>query len=188
MAKLLMFNSVTLDGYFCGPDGDLSWAHVNASDKEWSDFVHGNAGGDSRLLFGRVTYDMMRSFWPTPAAAQVDPVLADRMNNHQKVVFSRTMTEATWTNTRLIKDDLVGEVRRLKADGGPDMTILGSGSVVSQLTGAGLIDDFQLVVVPIVLGAGTPLFADVGARRDLQLTSSRAFSNGRVVLSYTRRG
>jgi dihydrofolate reductase len=175
---------VTLDGYFAGPNGDLSWAHEENRDPDWNAFVEGNASGESRLLFGRVTYDMMNGYWPTPAAAQNDPVLAERMNNSPKVVFSRTMEKPTWKNTTLIKGDIVDAVRALKSDGGLDMAILGSGSIASQLAQAGLIDEFQLVMFPMVLGDGKQLFDGVGKRLDLQLKKTRTFANGRVVLFY----
>jgi dihydrofolate reductase len=184
MSKLIVFESVTLDGYFAGPNGDVSWAHDTTPDPEWSAFIEGNASGESRLLFGRVTYDMMNSYWPTPMAEKNDPVVAERMNNLQKVVFSRTMTHATWKNTRVLNGDIVEEVRKLKDDGGPDMAILGSGSIASQLAAAGLIDEFQLVMFPIVLGGGRRLFEAVAKRFDLALKSTRRFASGRVVLFY----
>jgi len=110
--KLVVFNSVSLDGYFTDHRGDMSWAH--RQDKEWNDFVQGNASGGGELLFGRVTYDMMNSFWPTPIAAEQFPVVAEQMNKLPKVVFSRSMREPTWNNTRLFNDDLVGNIKKLK--------------------------------------------------------------------------
>lgn len=187
MAKLLVFNSVTLDGYFAGPNGDMSWAHEGSDDAEWQAFVAGNASGDSRLLFGRVTYDMMAGYWPTPMAAQNDPVVAERMNSLRKLVASRTMETPAWKNTTVIKGDLVSEVRKLKSDGGPDIAILGSGSVTSQLAQAGVIDEFQLVMCPVVLGSGKQLFRDISKRIDLTLKSTRSFANGKTVLFYEPR-
>jgi dihydrofolate reductase len=107
MPRLIVFNSVTLDGYFTDKDGDMSWAH-RQSDPEWDEFVEGNASGGGVLVFGRVTYEMMKSFWPTPAALQHFPVVAERMNSLPKVVFSRTLGQADWNNTKLVKDDLAG--------------------------------------------------------------------------------
>ena len=89
MPRVVVFNSVSVDGFFTTPDGDLTWAHKN--DPEWNAFVGENAGGSGRLLFGRVTYDMMVSYWPTPAAAKNDPAVAEGMNNLQKIVVSRTL-------------------------------------------------------------------------------------------------
>ena len=184
MPKLLVFESVSVDGYFTDSKNDMSWAHAGAQDPEWIEFVSGNASGNGRLLFGRVTYQQMASFWPTPQAAERMPAVAKGMNQMPKVVFSRTLPEATWQNTTLIKDDLVEAVRKLKTDSGPDMCILGSGSIVSQLSSAGLVDAFQIVTVPIVLGAGRTLFE---SNLLLKLTNSRAFGNGNVVNSYEPR-
>ena len=185
MRKLSVFESVSLDGYFAGPNGDLSWAH-RAPDPEWNEFVAGNASGGGALVFGRVTYDMMVSYWPTPVAAKNDPVVAARMNQLPKIVFSRTMKQASWNNTRLVKGDIVAETRKLKAEPGESMTILGSGSIVAQLAQAGLIDDFSFVVTPVALGKGRTLFEGIREHLPLKLTNTRAFKNGNVVLSYQR--
>ena len=121
MPKLHVFNQVTLDGYFAGPNGDLSWAHKQ--DPEWDEFVAGNASGGGTLLFGRVTYEMMAAFWPTPEAAKAFPAVAEGMNKAQKVVFSRTLDKVSWKNTRLVKDGMAAEVRKMKSQPGKDMTI-----------------------------------------------------------------
>jgi dihydrofolate reductase len=184
MRKLIVFNQVSLDGYIADAKGDMSWAHK--SDPEWNAFASQNASGDGALLFGRVTYDMMAAWWPTPAALQAMPAVAEGMNRMQKVVFSRTMTKASWQNTTLVKDDIAGAVRKMKAGSGPGIVILGSGSIVAQLTAAGLIDEYQLVVHPVVLGAGKTMFAGLKENVRLKLASSRTFKNGNVVLSYRR--
>jgi dihydrofolate reductase len=183
MRKLLAFTSVSIDGYFADVDGDMSWAHGRPDDEEWNAFVAGNASGGGQLLFGRVTYEMMASYWPTPMADEQNPVVAKHMNGLSKVVFSKTLEEASWSNTKLVKGDLTTEVRRMKEEPGEGMAILGSGSIVSQLAEAGLIDEFQIVVVPIILGDGKKLF-DVGDRLNMKLRSARSFKNGNVVLSY----
>ena len=184
MPRLTMFESVSLDGFFTDARGDMSWAHGARDDAEWNAFVSGNASGGGTLLFGRVTYDMMASFWPTPFAAEQMPVVARRMNEGSKVVFSRSMTSASWQNTRVVNDDPIAEVRRLKAGPSNDMAILGSGSIVAQLASAGLIDEYQLVVAPIILGAGRTLFEGMPAMRRLRRTKTREFSNGNVVSYY----
>jgi dihydrofolate reductase len=112
------------------------------------------------------------------------PVVAERMNNLPKIVFSRTMEKASWSNTRLIKGDLVAETRKLKSEPGQDMVIMGSGSIVAQLTAAGLIDEFDLALVPIMLGSGRTLFEGVTTRPALRRTQSRSFENGAVFLRY----
>ena len=182
MRKLSVFENVSLDGFFVDAANDMSWAHKH--DAEWNAFASGNAGGDGALLFGRVTYQMMAGFWPTAEAAQMLPDVAAGMNRMPKYVASRTLDRAEWTNTTLLRGDIVDEVRALKAAPGPDLVILGSGSIVSQLAQAGLIDEFQLVVNPVVLGRGRTLFATVAQRIDLRCTRSRSFSNGNQVLWY----
>lgn len=185
--KLGAFIHISLDGYYCDPRGDMSFAHKPPDDAEWNDFVTGNASGGGVLLFGRTTYDMMAAWWPTPMAAKAMPEVAARMNAMPKIVFSRTMTSADWSNTTVVKDDLVGTVRRMKDETGPDMVILGSGSIVEQLAGAGLIDTFQVVVNPVALGDGKSLFSGLTGRLDLVLTNTRVFGNGSVVLWYAPR-
>jgi dihydrofolate reductase len=184
MGKLVVFNSVSLDGYFTDQNGDMSFAHNKNTDAEWDEFVSGNARGGGVLLFGRVTYQMMASFWPTPMAAQIMPVVAERMNNLSKVVFSRTLDKASWNNTRLVKSDLLGEVRKMKTESEEGMAIMGSGSIVSQLAPHGVIDEFQIVMIPHVLGRGRTLFEGMTAKMPLKLTNSRAFKNGNVLLCY----
>jgi dihydrofolate reductase len=184
MRQLTVFNHATLDGYFTDANNDMSWAHRNSDDAEWTAFVSGNASSGGELLFGRVTYDLMASYWPTPLATKNDPVVAERMNALPKVVFSRTLTKPTWRNTRLVNGDIEAAVRGMKAEPGDGMVIMGSGTIVSQLAQAGLIDVFQIVVNPIVLGKGRSMFADVRRKLDLKLTQSRAFQNGKVVLTY----
>src|SRR5271169_5231997 len=138
MRRLIVFNQVSLDGYFVDGNGDMSWAHKQ--DAEWNAFVAENASGGGELVFGRITYEMMASFWPTPHAIQNMPIVAEGMNQAPKVVFSRTLDKATWNNTKLVKGDIAAEVRRMKKEPGKHrgahaqhMAIFGSGSIVSQL-------------------------------------------------------
>ena len=182
MRKLVVFNTVTLDGYFTALNGDMSWAH--SDDAEWNAFVADNAKGGGALVFGRITYELMIQYWPTPLAAQQNPAVAERMNNLSKIVFSRTLDTVSWNNTTLVKGDVAAEMRKLKQAPGEDMVILGSGSIVAQLAQAGLIDEFQIVVKPVVLGAGRTMFDGVKAKLTLKLTTSRTFGNGNVFLRY----
>ena len=184
MRRLAVFNSVTLDGYFTGRNGDLAWAHRDAEDPEFSAFVAENAKGGGQLLFGRKTYEMMVSYWPTPQAMRDNPDVAQGMNRLPKVVFSRTLASAQWSNTSLVQGDPVEAVRQLKREGGPEMVIMGSGTIVSLLARAGLIDEYQIVVVPVVLGAGRTMFDGLDTEHPLTLTRSRVFPRGRVFLSY----
>jgi dihydrofolate reductase len=184
MRRLAVFNSITLDGYFTGRNGDLAWAHRDAEDPEFNAFVAENAKGGGQLLFGRKTYEMMVGYWPTPQAMRDNPDVAREMNQLPKVVFSRTLPKAEWSNTTLVKTDPVEAVRQLKRESGPEMVIMGSGTIVSLLARAGLIDEYQVVVVPVVLGVGRTMFEGLEADRALTLTRSRVFPRGRVFLSY----
>ncbi|MGO9481760.1 MAG: dihydrofolate reductase family protein [Candidatus Kryptoniota bacterium] len=185
MRTLAVFNMISLDGYFVDANGDMSWAHSDRSnDAEFNEFIKNNASGGGELLFGRKTYDLMVSHWPTPEAKKNDPVVAEGMNSMAKVVFSRKMDKATWNNTKLVKENMVDEVRKMKQESGKGMVILGSGEIVSQLAQEGLIDQYQILVIPIVLGKGRTMFEGIKDRFKLKLTKSRAFANGNVFLSY----
>jgi len=160
----------------------MNWAHKQ--DAEWNAFVSGNASGGGVLVFGRITYQLMESYWPTPMAMQNSPAVAKGMNEMPKIVFSRTLDSASWSNTKLLKGDLATEVRNLKKESGPNMVILGSGAIVSQLAQENLIDEYQLAVSPIVLGRGRTLFEGLKEKLNLKLTSSRTFGNGTVFACY----
>ena len=182
MSKLNVFEMVSLDGFIADPNGDMSWAHKH--DPENDEFVAENSSGEGPLLFGRRTYEMMVSFWPTPMAAQLMPKVAERMNARPKLVVSSTLEGPTWNNTTVIRGDLLETIGALKLQPGPDLTILGSASVVRQL--AALVDGWSLVINPIVLGSGLSLFADLPAPLPLRRTGTRAFGNGNVLVSYER--
>lgn len=184
MRRLKAFEHVSLDGYFVDGQGDMRWAYRPEPDAEWDAFVAGNAGGEATLVFGRVTYQMMASYWPTPLAMQQQPKVAKRMNALDKLVFSRSLDEADWQNTQMIKGEAVAEMQKLKRGGGTDMVILGSGTLVAELAAAGLIDDYQLVVNPRAIGGGRTLFQGLPRHLALKLTKTRAFNNGNVVLDY----
>jgi len=182
--NLIMFNQLSLDGYFVDPHGDMSWAHNPELDEEWDAFVEGNARGGGMLVFGRITHDLMASYWPTPLAEQNAPVVAEHMNSLPKVVFSRTLRESPWANTTMLPGDPATEVRRLKNGSGPDMAIMGSGTIVTRLAAEDLIDQYQFVIVPVVIGAGRPLFQGLTVKLNLRLSDTRSFDNGNVLLTY----
>lgn len=184
MSKLIVFNHVSLDGYFVDAEGSMNWAKAGNNDPEYQAFVSENASGGGKLLFGRVTYELMIKYWPTPMAKEHQPVVADGMNRMPKVVFSRTMEHASWNNTTVVKGDIVAAVRKMKEEPGPGMAILGSGSIVSQLAPHGLIDEYQMVVNPIILGKGRTMFEGVKNVLDLKLGKTRTFKSGKVYVCY----
>ena len=181
MRKLTVFNLMTLDGYIAGQGGDISWHNV---DEEFQELAKAASNSGNTLLFGRVTYELMAGFWPTPEAIRVDPIVAAGMNKSEKIVFSRTLQKADWNNTRLVKDDMLVEVRRLKQGAGKDLTVLGSGSIVAQLAGEGLIDEYQVLLNPVVIGTGKTMFEGLKNRLALKLVRTRTFVNGNVLLTY----
>lgn len=181
--RVTVFNQVSLDGYICDPQGDMQWAK-RGDDPEWREFTSGNVQGESILVFGRVTYDLMAGFWPTPRAQASLPEVARRMNGSEKLVFSRTLKRADWAHTRVARRGPVAEIRRLKAEPGPHLTVLGSGQIVAQLAQAGLVDFLMVVVIPVVLGGGRTMFGGVKGRPEFQLISTRGFQNGNVLLCY----
>ncbi|WP_153797903.1 dihydrofolate reductase family protein [Foetidibacter luteolus] len=181
MGKLTVFNFMTLDGYFQGLDGDISW---HRHGQEESQFASDSMKPGGTLVFGRKTYEMMACYWPTPMAIETMPDVAAGMNNAQKIVFSKTLDEAGWQNTRLIKRDMIDEMKRLKWEQPGDMTILGSGSLVTQFAEAGLVDEFGFMIDPVAIGGGSPVFANVKHKLDLELIDSRTFKSGTVLLTY----
>ncbi len=181
MRKLTVFNLVTLDGYFAGQDGDISWHNV---DEEFQELANEASNSGNTLLFGRVTYELMAGYWPTPEAIKNDPIVAQGMNSAAKIVFSRTLNKVDWNNTRLVKNDMLSEIRKLKQESGKDLTVLGSGSIVSQLAQERLIDEYQVLLNPVVIGKGKTMFEGVKDRFSLKLTKTRVFGNGNVLLYY----
>ncbi len=181
MRKLLEFNMVSLDGYFEGPNRDISWHTV---DDEFNEYAVDMLNSVDMLLFGRVTYELMAGYWPSPDALRDDPLVAERMNNLPKVVFSRTLSKADWQNTRLVKDNIERYIKKMKEQPGKDLVILGSGSIVSEFARRGLIDEHRIMVNPVVLGRGTPLFTGIKEKMNLKLLKTRTFKSGNVLFRY----
>ncbi len=184
MSKLQVFDTISLDGYFTDAENSEQFAHEGPKDSEFEEFTKKNASGGGALLMGRKTYEGMIKFWPTPAAMEQMPVVAKGMNAMQKYVASKTLRDPTWQNTQVLDGDLTGEVESLKKTSPKTITILGSGSIVAALTEFGLIDEYQIVVTPVVLGAGRSLFEGVTKRPTLKLLESRSFKNGKTFLHY----
>ena len=182
MGKLIVFNFITLNGFFQGEHGDLSW---HKHDGEEGDFSKESLQANATLLFGRTTYEMMAGYWPTKEALKNDRAVAEGMNRAEKIVFSRTLKKADWQNTTIIKDNIAAEIRKRKQDSEKDMTILGSGSIVNFFTEKGLIDAYEIMIDPVILGKGTPIFKGLKVQPTLKLTATRTFKSGVVLHSYT---
>jgi dihydrofolate reductase len=181
MRKLILFNLISVDGFFAGPNGEIDWHNV---DEAFSDFAIDQLNSTDGLLFGRVTYQMMASYWPSPDAVKDDPIVAGKMNALPKFVFSRTLDKAEWNNTRLVKENAAEEISKLKNQPGKDLFLFGSADLASSLTPRGLIDEYRILVNPVVLGQGKPLFKNARERLHLKLASTRTFPSGNILLVY----
>ena len=177
MARLIMWNLMTLDGFVEGPNRDISW-HEDVWGEELDRLSTEQLNAAGGLLFGRVTYELMAGHWPNATGA-----VAEFMNAAPKYVFSRTLQQSAWNNTRMFSADVVDTVTQLKRDAPKDLFLFGSADLASHLIPHGLIDEFRIAVNPIILGGGTPLFKQ-GDRTKLKLLDSRALSTGIVILRY----
>ncbi|HEY3313489.1 MAG TPA: dihydrofolate reductase family protein [Anaerolineales bacterium] len=185
MRKVYLFNLISLDGFFEGPNHDINWHNV---DDEFNEFAIKQLTETDLILFGRVTYQMMANYWPTPEAIRTDPIVAGLMNSTQKIVFSKTLNQAGWENTRLVKEHAAEELTRLKSQPGKEIAIFGSAILASRLLKSGVIDEYRLLVNPLVLGSGTALFKPEDGRQDLKLVNTRMFMSGNVMLYYQPKG
>jgi len=180
MGKLHSFQFITLNGFLNAPDGDISWHRHGADENQ---FASDSMQSGSTLLFGRKTYEMMASYWPTPMAVENAPEVAKGMNSAKKIVFSRTLKQADWENT-VVSNNAVQEMKRLKETSDNDFTLLGSGTVLTLFAAAGLIDQYMVMIDPVAIGAGSTLFEGIQPPLNLELTEVQSFKSGVVLLSY----
>jgi dihydrofolate reductase len=169
----------SLDGFFEGPSKELDWVVVDA---EFIEYANDMLSAADTLLFGRATYQHMAKYWPTAPADE----LADKMNNLAKIVFSRTLQKVDWNNSRLVSNNIQEEISKLKKQPGKDMVILGSATLASSLLQLGLVDEYRIILQPVLLGRGSPLFKDITERIHLKLITAKAFGSGVVLASYQR--
>lgn len=197
MAKIIAFDRVSADGYFAAPDGNLNWV---VPDEEIDQAGASNLSDQGTILFGRRTYDMFESFWPhalDKPGGVPDPhsptrnssamrAMAVWINNAVKIVFSKTRKDVTWKNSRLIREFNPREVEAIKQESKNDIMIFGSGSIASLLTQHGLIDEYQFIVGPLLLGNGRPLISGVANSTRLELVESKPYKSGNISLRYRR--
>lgn len=181
MRKVIMFNLITLDGYFAGLSGDISWHQVDEEFNEYSVQQLQTSGG---LIFGRITYQLMANYWPMKQAKDDDPIVAELMNSLPKYVFSRTLKLVEWNNTQLMRGDAVEEMKVLKQQPGKDLFIFGSANLSQAFIQNRLIDEFRIMINPIILGDGTPLFINNGEYLKMKLINRKTFENGNILLDY----
>jgi dihydrofolate reductase len=172
---------MTIDGYFEGLNKEIDWHNV---DGEFNEFAIDQLNNASLLIFGRVTYELMAGYWPTPNAITDDPIVAEKMNSIPKMVFSTTLKKTDWNNTRLIKEDPGKVCSKLKEKNDRDIYIFGSANLASILKNEGLIDEYRIMVNPILLGNGNALFKPSRKKLNLKLTMVKTFLSGNVLLCY----
>jgi dihydrofolate reductase len=200
MRRIVMFNRVSADGYFADSDGNLDWVvRDDALDREAASASASPSPGT--IVLGRRTFEMFEGYWrqfdDEGASAVPNPhapgeasgelrAMADFINAATKVVFSKSLNGVTWRNTRLLREVEPREIEALKSEPGSDMLIFGSGSVVSQLTEHGLIDEYQFIVSPVLIGSGRSLVGDISTNASLKLVEAKPYPSGNVKLRYER--
>lgn len=195
MRRIVMFNRVSADGYFAAPDGNLNWV---VPEPEIDRTAAGSTPEFDTVLFGRRTFEMFSQFWPKVAVDEPtaphphDPgkrspemrAMAIALNQMTKLVFSTTLKTTTWQNSRIVRSIDAAEIAAMKKEPGKDMIVFGSGSVVAALTDAGLIDEYQFIVSPVLLGNGKAMLAGMKTPAKLTLVESRGYPLGNVTLRY----
>lgn len=181
MRKIILFSMMTLDGFFEGVNHNLDWHHVDA---EFNDFAKEQLNAVDAIIFGRKTYDLMASYWTTSDAITHEPVIANQMNAKAKIVFSKTMSKAIWNNTKLIKDNVLLEIEKIKLLPGKDLILFGSATLASTFRELDLIDEYRIMINPIILAQGNPLFKKTSEQLPLKLIKTKTFKSGNVLLYY----
>lgn len=184
MSKLIVFNLISLDGFFARLNGDIDWHNV---DEEFNQFAIEQTASFGTIIFGRTTYQIFEDFWPkvinNSEFSKEDQEIAENIQNIEKIVFSKTLDKVTWKNSTLYKEIDVVKIKKLKEQSEKDIVIFGSGTIVQAFSNLGLIDEYRLLVNPIILGRGRLMFKDVREIK-LKLLNTRNFKNGNVLLYY----
>jgi dihydrofolate reductase len=187
MRNLIFFMHTSLDGFVAGPSGEMNWIKV---DEEIFDFVATMTDQADTALYGRVTYEMMQSYWPKageqPGASKHDKEHSAWYNKVPKIVLSKTISEKGLDNTIVISDQLIDNINKIKKRDGKNILIFGSPGASQSLLNQGLIDEFWLFVNPIILGQGMPLFRDITGTTKLKLAESKTFACGVIALHYKK--
>jgi dihydrofolate reductase len=185
MRKIIVTTWVSLDGFTAGPNGEMDWVMVDEDMGKYEDDLVSAA---DTLLLGRVTYESFAGAWPhvpdNPSASEGEKIYARKLNAMRKVVISRTLSAVEWNNSTLLREVVPSEIEQLKQEPGRDIVIYGSASIVQALTNLGLIDEYQILVHPVILGGGKALFKGLNEQRNLKLIDTKTFPTGVVLLQY----
>jgi dihydrofolate reductase len=179
MRRVIVSNLVSLDGFYEGPNHELNWHVV---DDEFFSYAKAMLREADTLLFGAATYKMMAAYWPTAPRDEI----ANQMNGLPKIVFSKTLKSTDWNNSKLLSGDAAEEISRLKHLSGKDLVILGSAHLASSLLGQGLIDEYRVILNPVLIGNGKPLFPGLKQQLKLKLANVKQFASGVIVLYYQK--
>ncbi len=179
--KLFIFDFITLDGFFEGINQDLSWHNIEA---EFQQFAIEQLNTIDLLLFGRVTYEMMAAYWTAEHAKTTDPIVVGKMNSTAKIVYSKTLQKAEWSNSVLVNEVVLSDILKLKTQNGKSIAILGSSDLSLSFIKYDLIDEYRLMINPVALGGGKRLFEGINNKLNLKLKITRAFKSGNVLFYY----
>lgn len=183
MRKLIAYEFLSIDGYMAGKEGqEMNFVTADFLPEMENDIALEYKGVDT-FLFGKTTYESLTQYWPN-VTTEEEP-LSDLMNGMKKIVFSSTINNVGWNNSQLASKDLVEQVEELKKEEGKNIMIIGSASIVQRLTEEKLIDEYKLLLFPVVLGGGKPLFKELKAELKLSLIHSKAYKNGVLILTYS---
>ncbi len=184
MRKITAFIFTSLNGYYKGNNNDIDW-HSNGLEE--IEFAQNKLQEGNTLLFGRNTFEMMRGFWTSPMAYELFPTVALRINQAEKIVCSNTLEKEDWNNSQILSGDVLTQLSELKASEGSDITLMGSGSLLKTLADADLIDEYEIMVDPVVLGSGTSAFEGISKNLELQITDARLFRESGTLLLYYKK-
>src|SRR5579872_5294396 len=183
MRRLIVDSIISLDGYFTGPNNEIDWFDFDDDEQVWSIDILRRA---DTMIYGRVTYEEFSKFWPTPEAkaSGFDPEIVRQLNELSKVVFSKSLEDAPWKPSTIVRESPIKVIPKMKNEPGKDMVVVGSGSLVAALAREGLIDEYRIRIRPIILGSGRFLFKDRNHRHALKFVRVTTFKSGVIGLHY----